>query len=246
MIHSITNLQCWGEDTRVIWKTLDLFNELASGYSALKSLRKIEAMTLLMQNHLSTEFTFLHNSDKHQRNRMLYYQILCKILFAEDNNEAEFYEFMKPFEDRLNELSLLSTREEFQQPQVQVKKHKPNVLFVTHKKQRAIIDLFLDLRGFIEPIQSRRSFLLFFDWFYPDYMPILLRAVEAWSPDPLTYPLLKFVGELVQNKSQRLNLDISSPNGVLLFRDASQLICSYGQQAITQHVTDDRKKYAAK
>ncbi|CEI97743.1 hypothetical protein RMCBS344292_11870 [Rhizopus microsporus] len=77
-------------------------------------------------------------------------------------------------------------------------------------------------------------------------MPILLRAVEAWSPDPLTYPLLKFVGELVQNKSQRLNLDISSPNGVLLFRDASQLICSYGQQAITQHVTDDRKKYAAK
>ncbi|KAG1215725.1 armadillo-type protein [Rhizopus microsporus] len=226
----ITNLQCWGEDTHVIWKTLDLFNELASGYSALKSLRKIESMTLLMQNHLSTEFTFLHNSDKHQRNRMLYYQILCKILFAEDNNEAEFYEFMKPFEDRLNELSLLSTREEFQQPQV----------------QRAIIDLFLDLRGFIEPIQSRRSFLLFFDWFYPDYMPILLRAVEAWSPDPLTYPLLKFVGELVQNKSQRLNLDISSPNGVLLFRDASQLICSYGQQAITQHVTDDRKKYAAK
>ncbi|RCH86734.1 Exportin 7, partial [Rhizopus azygosporus] len=190
----------------------------------------IESMTLLMQNHLSTEFTFLHNSDKHQRNRMLYYQILCKILFAEDNNEAEFYEFMKPFEDRLNELSLLSTREEFQQPQV----------------QHAIIDLFLDLRGFIEPIQSRRSFLLFFDWFYPDYMPILLRAVEAWSPDPLTYPLLKFVGELVQNKSQRLNLDISSPNGVLLFRDASQLICSYGQQAITQHVTDDRKKYAAK
>lgn len=121
MIHSITNLQCWGEDTHVIWKTLDLFNELASGYSALKSLRKIESMTLLMQNHLSTEFTFLHNSDKHQRNRMLYYQILCKILFAEDNNEAEFYEFMKPFEDRLNELSLLSTREEFQQPQVQVK-----------------------------------------------------------------------------------------------------------------------------
>ncbi|KAG1506840.1 hypothetical protein G6F53_009394 [Rhizopus delemar] len=226
----IFNLQCWGQDTDVIWKTLELFNDLASGYSALKSIRKIESTTLLMQNHLSNDFSFFHNSDKHRASRMLYYQVLCKILFAEDNCEAEFYEFMKPFEARLDELSLLSTREEFQQAEV----------------QRAVIDLFRDLRGFIEPIQSRRNFILFFNWFYPDYMPIVQRAIEAWSPDPSTYVLLKFFSELVYNKSQRLNLDVSSPNGVLLFRDASQIICSYGRQAVAQHVGDENKKYAAK
>lgn len=74
-----------------------------------------------MQNHLSNDFSFFHNSDKHRASRMLYYQVLCKILFAEDNCEAEFYEFMKPFEARLDELSLLSTREEFQQAEVQVR-----------------------------------------------------------------------------------------------------------------------------
>ncbi|CAO3702616.1 unnamed protein product [Rhizopus stolonifer] len=226
----IFNLQCWGEDATVIWKSLELFNDLASGYSALKSLKKIESTTLLMQNHLSNEFSFLRNSDKHRASRMLYYQVLCKILFAEDNCETEFYEFMKPFEARLDELSLLSTREEFQQPQV----------------QRAVVDLFRDLRGFIGPIQSRRNFILFFNWFYPDYMPIVQRAIEAWSPDPSTYVLLKFFSELVYNKSQRLNLDVSSPNGVLLFRDASQIISSYGQQATTQLITDENKKYSAK
>ncbi len=109
-----------------------------------------------------------------------------------------------------------------------------------------MIDLFRDLRGFIEPIQSRRNFILFFNWFYPDYMPIVQRAIEAWSPDPSTYVLLKFFSELVYNKSQRLNLDVSSPNGVLLFRDASQIICSYGRQAVAQHVRDENKKYATK
>lgn len=109
----------WGDSEIIIKQTLELFNDLASGYSALKNLRKIESTTLIMQNHLSNDFTFF-NSDKHRQSRMLYYQVLCKILFAEDNCEREFYEFMKPFEVRLERLSLLSTIEEFRQPQVQV------------------------------------------------------------------------------------------------------------------------------
>lgn len=119
--NSITNLQVWGESESVIRKTLELFNDLASGYSALKNLRKIESTSLIMQNHLSNDFTFF-NSDKHRQSRMLYYQVLCKILFAEDNCEREFYDFMKPFEARLDNLAMLNTIEEYQQPQVQVRK----------------------------------------------------------------------------------------------------------------------------
>lgn len=115
----MTNLQIWGNSDIVIKRTLELFNDLASGYSALKSVRKLEATHFIMQNHLSPEFTFLSN-DKHRRSRMLYYQILCKILFADDNCEREFFEFMKPFEARLDSLSMLNTIEEFQQPDVQV------------------------------------------------------------------------------------------------------------------------------
>lgn len=40
--------------------------------------------------------------------------------------------------------------------------------------------------------------------------------------------MLKLFAELVQNRSQRLQFDISSPNGILLFREASKVICAYG------------------
>lgn len=103
----------------MIRKTLELFHDLASGYSALRNLRKIESTSLIMQNHLSNDFSFF-NDDKHRQSRMLYYQVLCKILFAEDDNEREFYEFIKPFGVRLNQLAMLNTIEEYQQPEVQV------------------------------------------------------------------------------------------------------------------------------
>lgn len=65
---------------------------------------------------------------------------------------------------------------------------------------------------------------------YPDYTPILIRAVEIWAHDPqVTTPVLKLFAELVQNRSQRLQFDISSPNGILLFREASKVICAYGK-----------------
>lgn len=64
---------------------------------------------------------------------------------------------------------------------------------------------------------------------YPDYTPILIRAIELWPHDPqVTTPILKLFAELVQNRSQRLQFDISSPNGILLFREASKVICAYG------------------
>lgn len=72
------------------------------------------------------------------------------------------------------------------------------------------------------------SNIVFFS--YPDYTPILIRAVELWAHDPqVTTPVLKLFAELVQNRSQRLQFDISSPNGILLFREASKVIIAYGK-----------------
>ena len=72
--------------------------------------------------------------------------------------------------------------------------------------------------------------LIFFSNFYPAYTPVLQRAVEIWYQDPqVTTPVLKLFAELVQNRSQRLQFDVSSPNGILLFREASKIICTYGK-----------------
>ncbi|KAG4996838.1 hypothetical protein JHK85_028277 [Glycine max] len=40
------------------------------------------------------------------------------------------------------------------------------------------------------------------------------------------------MAELVLNKSQRLNFDSSSPNGILLFREVSKLIVAYGSRIL--------------
>ncbi|GFW59359.1 exportin-7 [Trichonephila clavipes] len=50
-----------------------------------------------------------------------------------------------------------------------------------------------------------------------------------WYHDPaVTTPVLKLFAELVVNRSQRLQFDVSSPNGVLLFREASKVVVNYG------------------
>ncbi|WVY97612.1 hypothetical protein V8G54_029763 [Vigna mungo] len=48
----------------------------------------------------------------------------------------------------------------------------------------------------------------------------------------VTTPLLKLVAELVLNKSQRLNFEYSSPNGILVFREVSKLIVAYGSRIL--------------
>ncbi|CDS11717.1 hypothetical protein LRAMOSA03980 [Lichtheimia ramosa] len=228
MTKIIKNLQIWRHNEHVIRKTLQLFNELASGFSAVRNLRKTEAMQIMLQNHMSSEFAFFEN-EHHQQNRMLYYQVLCKVLFADDHCESDFYAFMRPFEERLEPLEALDSVDAFRQPAVRL----------------MLQDIFRDLRGFIQPIQNRRDYTLFFNWFYPEYMPILLRALEVWVPDPsVANVLLKFFAELVHNKSQRLNFDVSSPNSLLLFRDTSRLITIYGRHALD--IAETNEKYACK
>ena len=65
---------------------------------------------------------------------------------------------------------------------------------------------------------------------------MLLRAIELWYHDPaVTTPVLKLMAELVQNRSQRLQFDVSSPNGILLFRETSKIIVAYG----TSHIMNE-------
>uniref|UniRef100_A0A7N2M263 Importin N-terminal domain-containing protein n=1 Tax=Quercus lobata TaxID=97700 RepID=A0A7N2M263_QUELO len=52
------------------------------------------------------------------------------------------------------------------------------------------------------------------------------------TPVKVTTPLLKFIAELVLNKSERLAFDSSSPNGILLFREVSKLTVAYGSRIL--------------
>lgn len=105
----------------------------------------------------------------------------------------------------------------------------------------ALIGLARDIRGLAYSFNQKSPYMMFFDWIYPTYSPILIRAVEIWAHDPsVTTPVLKFFGELVQNRSQRLVFDVSSPNGYLLFRETSKLINCYGNRVLTIDVPKEQ------
>ncbi len=65
-------------------------------------------------------------------------------------------------------------------------------------------------------------------------MPALLCCLEAWADCPeVTTAALKFMGEFVLNKTQRLTFDASSPNGILLFREVSKVPPAPGYPTLT-------------
>jgi exportin-7 len=106
-----------------------------------------------------------------------------------------------------------------------------NNSYNTEEVRKTVIGLARDLRGIAFAFNTKTSYMMLFDWIYPAYTPILQRAVEIWYQDPqVTTPVLKLFAELVQNRSQRLQFDVSSPNGILLFREASKIICTYGKK----------------
>ncbi|KAI1230061.1 hypothetical protein IHE44_0010449 [Lamprotornis superbus] len=74
-----------------------------------------------------------------------------------------------------------------------------------------------------------------------------LRAIELWYHDPAcTTPVLKLMAELVHNRSQRLQFDVSSPNGILLFRETSKMITTYGNRILTLGEVPKDQVYALK
>ncbi|OIV90033.1 hypothetical protein TanjilG_23953 [Lupinus angustifolius] len=126
-----------------------------------------------------------------------------------------------------------SSMEQFLQVFVRLES-TPDALFQSDAVKYAFIGLMRDLRGMAMATNSRRTYGFLFDWLYPARMSLILKAIEHCADVPeVTTPLLKFVAELVLNKSQRVTFDSSSPNGILLFREVSKLILAYGSRIVS-------------
>lgn len=131
-------------------------------------------------------------------------------------------------------------------------------LFNEKEAKLAAIGIARDLRGICSSLLNRNAYVLFFDWMcvadliqndfqyyavycwtdyfiflasrYPKYLAVCERVVEFWYADPLvTNPMLKFMSEFDQNRSQRIAFDISSPNNVLLFKEICKIFTVYGE-----------------
>ncbi|XP_021031484.1 ran-binding protein 17 isoform X2 [Mus caroli] len=222
MTKIVTNLKYWGRCEPVLSRTLQFLSDLSVGYILLKKLVKIDAVKFMLKNHTSEHFPFLGISDTYNvgdfRCRTTFYTALTRLLMVDlGEDEDEFENFMLPLTVSF-ETVLQIFNNNFKQEEV----------------KRMLIGLARDLRGIAFALNTKTSYTMLFDWIYPAYLPALQRAIERWYGEPAcTTPILKLLAELMQNRSQRLNFDVSSPNGILLFREASKMICTYGNQILS-------------
>lgn len=67
----------------------------------------------------------------------------------------------------------------------------------------------------------------------PSQIHLFTWAADIWWDDPeVIVPLLKFTAEFVHNRSQRISFDQSSANGILLFKEVSSILVTYGKRLV--------------
>ncbi|KAI8427082.1 hypothetical protein MSG28_014720 [Choristoneura fumiferana] len=233
----ITNLKYWGGSEQIIAKTLGLLSDLSSGYSCVRKLVKLEEVQFMLTHHTAEHFPFLGITGvgtTEMRCRTMLYTALGRLLMVElGEDEERFHAFMMPLTAAFESLvSLLGPPE--------------SPLFASEDAKKTLIGLARDLRGLAFAFNTKTTYMMLFDWIYPVYMKVLLRGIEVWFSEPaLTTPVLKVTAELAQNRNQRLHFDVSSPNGILLFRELANVICGYGSRILTIDVSK-KQMYAMK
>jgi exportin-7 len=240
-----SNLAAFGGTApAVVDATLALFGDLASGYSSGKTLLTLDATRYLLTADPAFAFPALLAAPGAGRARTALHSTLARLLFMDPASPVAFRTFMTPLERALTAIAAAAARAGVvevggngaaQPPALAsapIAVPDPAALRASVPAP-ALAGILRDLRGIAASTNSRRTFALLFDWLYPAHVRALGAALAAWAPDPAACtPALKLWAELALNKAQRLAFEPSSPNGILLFREVSRAVVTYGAAAL--------------
>lgn len=211
-----SNVRHWHQDDTVLSQTLEVFVELVTSYSNSKALLSLDAVKYLVHNHRGQNFPFL-GYDSDNKHRITFYSALARLVFSSSEDLDNLFDtFIAPNLEILQQLSALD--------QAQLREPASRV---------AIISALRDLRGITVSAYNKRTYSLLFEALHPGAFSLLRNVADAWYDDPVVVTaLFKFLQEFVYNKGQRIYFDQSSANGILLFREASAIVCSYGSRIL--------------
>ena len=207
-------LNVFASNELVVASSLELLENLSLGYASSQLLSASEPIKNILQNHRFDAFPFLTRAGA-QRARLhsSFYVILGRILFKQSNVE-HFDAFMAAFNSAFDALNSLTNLR-------------------SDASAQATVALTRKLQGLLEACVSYSTYLLMFDFLYPQYMPVLLRLCETFADHPLvSSSILHLFSELVYNRAQRIRFDANSPNGIVLFRETSKLLTIYAHRLL--------------
>lgn len=212
------NLKFWPDEHDIVAKTLELLTDMAGGYSSSKLLLTLSTVKYLVSHHTHEEFPFLY-VPSNARHRTTFHAILVRLLLSpggEENLELTFDQFMEPIVKTMAQLGALDSSQ-----------------LRSEAARMPLIGVFRDLRGVAMSLHNRRAFGMMFDIIEPRHTSLLTKVADLWHDQPdVMISLLRFVHEFCHNKANRVNFDQSSPNGILLFRTTSDVICAFGRRIL--------------
>lgn len=216
-----TNIKYWNRSNEILDFTLEIFIEFINSYNATKTLLGLESIGFLIKNHVGSQFPFL-GYDNDNKYRITFYTALSRLVFsAAEDSMNSFDVFIEPQEAIARQLG-------------EVKDLRDNTVKI------AIVGLLRDLRGILDATHNKRTYNLFFDSMFPLLFPLLGRVTETWFDDEkVMTAVLKFLQEFVHNRVQRIVFDQSSANGILLFKETSSILCSFGSRILSLPVRQD-------
>jgi len=210
------NLKYWPEDQEIVSKTLDLFHDMAGGYSSSKLLLTLETVRFLAKNHTSDHFPFL-SQPGNVRQRTTFHATLTRLLLSPNGEEKlglTFEQFLEPIMSVLAKLGTLSPQD-----------------LRSENCRAPLIGVFRDLRGIAASLHNRKTYSSLFEILHPQHLPLFSKVADVWyDQTDVMISLLRFLHEFCHNKANRVNFDQSSPNGILLFRYTSDVVCAYGRR----------------
>lgn len=212
------NLKFWPEDTDIVQKTLDLLLDMAGGYSSSKLLLTLDTVKFLSRHHTEDHFPFLAVR-ANVRHRTTFHATLTRLILQPSGEEKlglTFEQFLEPITNTLKQLDNLSLND-----------------LRNEAARWPLVGSFRDLRGIASSLHNRKSYVRLFDILHPRLLPLLAKVADVWHDQvDVTVSLLKFMHEFTHNKANRVNFDQSSPNGILLFRATSDVVCAFGRRLL--------------
>ena len=182
----------------------------------------------MLTHHTAQHFPFLNVPDN-SASRSAFYRSLSILLFL-DKNVEKFDAFIAPFSQNFQILLSQSSVEALKQDQC----------------RKLFIGLLRDLTGIFSGCQTKAQYEQVWNWIFPKYIEIIAKGAGLLYDCPaVTSPLLKLGIQMSTNRGGRLDFGCSSANGILLFREISNIVVEYGSR-IASVVSPEPSRYSSK
>eukprot|EP00842_Homolaphlyctis_polyrhiza_P005874 jgi/Hompol1/6288/HPOL_002237-RA len=199
------------------WATI-LIGAVVGGSSyTSRMLKKSQVILYLVEHHSSDNFAQIRDAKLLQQ----FFAGITKLLILESNEsfDKELAIFLLPLQTELDSYKGMSD-EALLDPAVSAMASK------TFRKLRAIMSV----------LCTRKHFQPFFEWIMPHMFLFQRLAILTYSRDD-NIAALRFFQEFVMNKSSRLNFDVNSASGIIIFREVSQVFIETGCALVKSDLT---------